>query len=33
MFAAMFGLALMGAGVYGGMSIVERLALRWWRGR
>jgi NitT/TauT family transport system permease protein len=33
MFAAMFGLAVMGAGVYGGMSIVERLALRWWRGR
>jgi NitT/TauT family transport system permease protein len=33
MFAALFALALMGAGVYGVMSIAERLALRWWRGR
>ena len=33
MFAAMFALALMGAGVYGAMRVVEQLALRWWRGR
>jgi NitT/TauT family transport system permease protein len=31
--AGVLALGLMGAGVYGVMSLVERLSLRWWRGR
>ncbi|HET9160762.1 MAG TPA: ABC transporter permease [Caulobacteraceae bacterium] len=33
MFAALLALAVMGAAVYGAMTMVERMALRWWRGR
>lgn len=33
MFAALFALALMGAGVYALMRQVELFALKWWRGR
>jgi NitT/TauT family transport system permease protein len=33
MFAALLALAVMGAAVYGAMTVVERAALRWWRGR
>lgn len=33
MFAALFVLAAMGAAVYGVMELIERWALRWWRGR
>jgi NitT/TauT family transport system permease protein len=33
MFAALFALALMGAAVFGLMTIFERFSLKWWRGR
>lgn len=33
MFAALFVLALMGAAVYAIMQMIERMALKWWRGR
>lgn len=33
MFAALLVLAALGAAVYGLMNLIERLALKWWRGR